>query len=49
MNIECEETKREANEKVNKNKRELQVLSILKANQFVREKRGLYCRERTRY
>ncbi len=30
MNIECEETRREANEKVDKSKRELQVLSILK-------------------
>lgn len=30
MNITCEETRREANEKVNKSKRELQVLSILK-------------------
>lgn len=29
MNIECEETRREANKKVNKSKRELQVLSIL--------------------
>lgn len=29
MKIECEETRREANEKVDKSKRELQVLSIL--------------------
>lgn len=29
MNIECEETRREANEKVDKSKRELQVLNIL--------------------
>lgn len=32
MNIECEETRREANEKVDKATRELQVLSIL--NQY---------------
>ena len=32
MNIECEETRREANEKVDKSKREIQVLSIL--NQY---------------
>lgn len=29
MNIQCEETRREANEKVNKAKREIQVLTIL--------------------
>ena len=29
MNNECEETRREANEKVNKSKREIQVLQIL--------------------
>lgn len=29
MNNECEETRREANEKVNKTKREIQVLTIL--------------------